>query len=87
MEQIYWNLIILLILILCVIWVHYYGYKTELFFNMNNFVNMNKFAQIPFIYRPQLNYFDDTPSGYDSATRSYYNPYFAQQVAQGLDTN
>ena len=48
---------------------------------------MNNFAPIPFLYRSQLNYFDDTPSGYDPATRSYYNPYFAQQVAQGLDTN
>lgn len=81
MEQLYWNLIILLILLICVIWIHYYGYKPELFLNINDF------APIPFMYRPQLNYFDDTPSGYDSATRSYYNPYFAQQVAQGLDTN
>ncbi len=81
MEKLYWNLIVLLLLLICVIWIHYYGYKDELFLNINDF------APIPFMYRPQLNYFDDTPSGYDSATRSYYNPYFAQQVAQGLDTD
>ena len=81
MEQLYWNLIILLILAICVVLIWYYGYKSEPFFNINDF------AQIPFMYRQQLNYFNDTPSDYDSATRSYYNPYFAQQVAQGLDTD
>jgi hypothetical protein len=81
MEQLYWNLIVLLILLICVIWIHYFGYKSE------PFLNIYDFAPIPFMYRPQLNYFDDTPSGYDPATRSYYNPYFAQQVAQGLDTD
>jgi hypothetical protein len=80
MKQFNWNLIILLILLICVIWI-YYRYKNETFLNINNF------APIPFMYRSYLNYFDDIPSGYDSATRSYYNPYFAQQVAQGLDTN
>jgi hypothetical protein len=84
MEQLYWNFLILLILLICVVWIHYYGYKDESFFNIGNFSN---FAPIPFIFKPQLNYFDDMPGGYDSATRSYYNPYFAQQVAQGLDTN
>jgi hypothetical protein len=81
MKQLYWNLIILFILLVCVIWIHYFGSKHETFFNINDF------APIPFIYNTKLNYFDDIPSGYDSATRSYLNPYFAQQVAQGLDTN
>ena len=81
MKQIYWNIIFLFILLIFVIWFHYFGYKSE------TFLNINDYAFIPFLYRPQLHYFDDTPSGYDSSTRSYYNPYFAQQVAQGLDTN
>lgn len=81
MEQLYWNIIILLILLICVILIWNYGYKSEPFFNINDF------TQIPFMLRPQLNYFNDIPSGYDSATRSYNNPYFAQQVAQGLDSN
>ena len=81
MEQLHWNLIILLILLICVIHIHHFGYKFE------SFLNINDFANIPFIYKQHLNYFNDTPSGYDSATRSYYNPYFDQQVAQGLDTD
>jgi hypothetical protein len=81
MEPLYLNLLILLGLVIAVIWIRYYGPKPEHFFNINDF------APLPFFYRPPLNYFDDTPSGYDSATRSYYNPIFAQQVAQGLDTN
>ncbi len=81
MEQIYWNLILLLILILCIIWIHYFSFKSELFLSINDF------AQIPYMYMPHLFYFNNIPSGYDSSTRSYYNPYFAQQVAQGLDTD
>lgn len=81
MEQLYWNLIILFILLISVVLIQRYNQNPEHFFNFNNF------ASIPFMYKPQLTYFDDIPTGYDSATRSYYNPYFAQQVAQGLDTN
>lgn len=80
MNQLSLNFIILLVLIIVVIIIHYFGYKHEYFFNINDF------ATIPFMYRPKLNFFEDIPTGYDSATRSYYNPYFAQQVSQGLDT-
>lgn len=74
-------LIILLIFLVIIFWIYFFGYKFDYFLNINDF------APIPFIYNSQLRYFNDIPSGYDSSTRSYMNPYFAQQVAQGLDTN
>jgi hypothetical protein len=48
--------------------------------------NIN-FSPIPHIKYPTLTFFDSQPTGYNSGTRSYSNPYFALEVAQGLDTN
>ena len=81
MERLYFNLLILFILIIVVILIHFYGSKPEHFFNIYDF------APIPYFNRPLLNYFDNEPSGYDSGTRDYNNPIFAREVAQGLDTN
>lgn len=83
MNQLTLNSIILGILLCIVIYIHYYGYKP----NYEYFYNINNFAPIPFIYKPQIHFFEDLPTGYDSGSRNYTNPYFAQQVAQGLDTN
>lgn len=83
MDLIYWNLLLLLLLILLVIWMHYFGSKPESFENFANFAN---FAPLPYFHVPLLQYFDNEPSGYDAGTRGYYNPNFANEVAQGLDT-
>lgn len=80
MEAFYWNLLLLLLLIFVVILMHYYGTKPE------PFVNFANFAPIPYFHTPLLQYFDDEPSGYDAGTRGYYNPDFALEVAEGLDT-
>ena len=70
----------LLGLIGLVILIHYYGPKSEPFWNSFDY------APIPFIHLPVLRYFDNEPTGYDAGTRGYYNPNFALEVAQGLDT-
>ena len=86
MESIYTNILILLILCGIVIWIHYGGSKPE-YFAYTQTQSSFDFASIPYIHRPLLNYFSSQPSGYDAGTRSYSNPYFALEVAQGLDTN
>ena len=73
------NLVILIIFIIWIIIYHYYGYKPE------HFINYNNYSRMPFFYGPQFNYYSNMISGYDSATRSYYNPYYAQQIAQDLE--
>ena len=77
MDQIVINLIIVFLLLIGIILIHYYGSNYETF----------NFAPLPYFYYPLLSNFSSQPSGYDSATRSYYNPNFAIEVAQGLDTN
>ena len=84
MNSIYTNILILLILLGIVIWIHYKGSKPEYFYNLQFPFN---YAPIPYIHRPLLNHFSSQPSGYDAGTRDYSNPYFALEVAQGLDTN
>lgn len=83
MEQIYVNVIILIILIAIALWI-----STKNTFKNENFdlFNFNNYQSLPFLRLPPINYYSSIPTGYDSGTRGYYNPYFAQQVAQGLDT-
>jgi hypothetical protein len=83
MEQIYINIIIFAILFSIILWIHNISIKNE---NFKSF-NFNDSAPIPFLRLPPINYYSGIPTGYDSGTRGYYNPYFAQQVAQGLDTD
>ncbi len=73
---------IFFILILIIIFIILKMYP----FNKENFYSNINYSPIPWIFYPKLNYFDSEPTGYDSGTRSYSNPYFALEVAQGLDT-
>lgn len=84
MKKLYTNLIFLFVLILIVIYLHYYDYEPE-FFELNQLNNM--YEPIGYIIYPLINNFTDEPGGYDSGTRQYTNLNYAQQVAQGLDTN
>lgn len=81
MKELYINLILLFVMLLIVIYLRYYGFKPE-FFELNAI-----YKPIPFIPYPKINNFTNEPTGYDSGTREYNNYNFAQQVAQGLDTN
>ncbi len=71
------HFIIFLILLFVILYINITSVEK---FNLN-------YAPIPYIKYPVVRYFDYQPSGYDSGTRSYSNPYFALEVAQGLDTN
>jgi hypothetical protein len=86
MELIYYNFIVLFILIGIVIWIHYSGYKPRSEYFMPTQYPIS-YAPIPYIRRPLLTSFSSQPSGYNSGTRNYSNPFFALEVAQGLDTN
>ena len=86
MESIYSNILILFILIGIVILIHYRTRDNRLeYFVLTQ--SPNTFAPIPYIHKPLLNHFSSQPSAYDTGTRSYYNPFFDLEVAQGLDTN
>ena len=83
MEQIYINTIIFMVLFAIVVWINY---KTPRHENFKLF-NFNDYGQYPYLRLPPINYYSNIPTGYDSGTRDYNNPFFAQQVAQGLETN
>lgn len=86
MESIYLDILILLLLIGIVIWIRYNIDSTD---SNDNFVltqSPSVYAPVPYVHRPLLHYFSSQPSGYDSGTRNYSNPFFALEVAQGLDT-
>ena len=87
-------LILVLAAALFLIWSTYFG--CENFSNITGsvtgdgtpgFRNKNLFP--PNSTQPNIDYQDylDNSSGYNSATRGYSNPYYADSVAAGLDTN
>lgn len=84
MEKFYINL--LLGLALVVILIGFWMWEKGSLMSFETFVDYVDYAPIPYFHRPLLRYFDSEPSGYDAGTRSYYNPAFALEVAQGLDT-
>ncbi len=73
MYNIFIKILLFIMLLLVVICIHNYNYE---FFRIFDFIPYSQNLQ-----NLQI------PSGYDSGTRSYMNPYFAIQIAQGLDTN
>jgi len=74
--------------ILFIIFLLFSFFIIEFFYNIKEKFNSNiNYSPIPYIKYPKLNSFDSQPTGYNSGTRSYSNPYFALEVAQGLDTN
>ena len=83
MESIYTNIFILLVLTGIVILIHYFSNNPEYFVLAQS---PSVYAPVPYVHRPLLHYFSSQPSGYDSGTRNYSNPFFALEVAQGLDT-
>ncbi len=87
-------LFLILITSLLLIGSTYYKCKnfSEFFGNIvgdktTNFVNEYLFP--PNSTQPNVDYQDylNKTSGYDSGTRSYNNPFYAQSVASGLDTH
>ena len=76
-------IILIIILVLFYFWksINYEKFRLSPLYS-NNYYYMNHPQISDIDYQAYLN----TTSGYDSATRTYDNPLFAQQVADGLDT-
>ena len=78
--------ILTLIIILVIFYLYNKNYDTE---NFNQYAQLNRYQSLkPYTTEPNIDYqnYLNENSGYDGATRSYYNPYFAKTVADGLDT-
>ena len=88
-------LIIILIVILIIIFAtnrysEQFNYvDSNIYENISNSPIKLRFLSPPYSSQPNIDYqnYLDTVSGYDSASRSYNNPFYAQNVAAGLDTN
>jgi len=91
------NLIFVIILVIIII--IFYASKFIEQFNISQNLN-NQYGKIKFLIPPNstqqiqpiqsdIDYQDylDNISGYDSATRTYDNPFYAQKIASQLDTN
>jgi len=76
-----WNLIIILL----IIYIFFYLSRNSEYFRNYNY---DMIVERPYSYEPDVDYqaYLNTVSGYNSGTRGYSNPYYAQQVASGLDT-
>ena len=90
------NFVILLIIILIIIFLLKQNIFKENFKSLDNlYLNISRdplkkqIISPPYPTEPNVDYqgYLNSISDYDSATRSYFNPYYAQQVAAGLDTN
>ena len=88
--------VILLIVILIFIYFLKQNIFRENFKSTDNIyqsINMDplkkNIIQSPYSTEPNVDYqaYLNSISGYDGATRSYSNPFYAQQIASGLDTN
>lgn len=64
------------------------GYSNDNIQNIGYNTWKQKYIEQPYPTEPNVDYQDylNEISGYDGATRSYNNPYYAQTVADGLDT-
>lgn len=92
----YFNFIVILLIVLVIIYLYNFIKKEE-FGGINNNIyesiglvpNKLLYLTPPNSKQPDIDYQDylNNISGYDGATRSYNNQYYAQAVASGLDTN
>jgi hypothetical protein len=79
-------------MILIIFYTNYFTEKFTVFdFNNSQYAKINELVPTNLSYPTQsdIDYQDDLNviSGYDGATRSYNNPFYAQQIASGLDTD
>lgn len=93
----YSNFVIILLIILVIFYYtgfikskeNFRGVNSNIYESINAVPNKLLYLTPPNPYQPNVDYQDylNDVSGYDSATRGYYNPVYANDVAAGLDTN
>jgi hypothetical protein len=85
------NLFILILLLLLAIFYYFNLISKEKFilYDTNVIYSNQNLNVVPQPNQSDIDYqaYLNNISGYDSATRGYYNPYYAQEIARELDTN